>query len=462
MSINFNMLYINIAMFNLESFCGELWSQIEINTLGDYKICCLANYAKDYGMAQDKDGKVMNVLTHSIEEAMNSETHKAHRLELKQNIKVQRCRNCYDSEDSTKGIGDWGAETNHVKKWGRSKRQRVNVVTSREIPEYITWDRADQYTLADGSITSKVVNLGLRFGNLCNQKCIMCSAEFSSLWYDDHVALYGIDAPVGVGGYINYNIIKDARGKNTLDFAKWWESSIWWERFESIAPNLKHLYLTGGEPLVVPALQEMLDRLIAKGFAKDITLRFDTNLSAINKKVIEKFKHFRKINFCVSMDDTGDRYGLIRFPGSYDNLVANIKQVQDSGLGVHYLSCCMGIASIYSPIRVGEIADQLGITTEFRFLEGPDWHDLRSLPRSAKQEIIETYKDLMHHSESRTKWYKATIKFLEKYIDQEHIPDLEKFVATMDKLDKIRGTDWRKVLPDVQDILARHCPNIGA
>jgi organic radical activating enzyme len=449
-------------MFNLESFCGELWSQIEINTLGDYKICCLANYAKDYGMAQDKDGKVMNVLTHSIEEAMNSETHKAHRLELKQNIKVQRCRNCYDSEDSTKGISDWGDENNHVKKWGRSKRQRVNVVTSKEIPEYITWDRADQYTLPDGSITSKVVNLGLRFGNLCNQKCIMCSAEFSSLWYDDHVALYGIDKPVGVGGYTNYNIIKDARGKNTLDFAKWWESPIWWERFESIAPSLKHLYLTGGEPLVVPALQEMLDRLITKDFAKDITLRFDTNLSAINKKVIEKFKHFKKINFCVSMDDTGDRYGLIRFPGSYDNLVANIKQVQDSGLGVHYLSCCMGIASIYAPIRIGEIAEQLSVNAEFRFLEGPDWHDLRSLPRSAKQEIIDTYKGLMHHSESRTKWYKATIKFLEKYMDQERISDLEKFVATMDKLDKIRGTDWRTVLPDVQDILARHCPNIGA
>ena len=449
-------------MFNLESFCGELWSQIEINTLGDYKICCLSNYDKDYGMAHDINGNVMNVLTHTIEEAMNSETHKAHRLQLKENIKVKRCRNCYDSEDSTKGIGDWGAETKHVIKWGRSKRQRVNVVTTREIPEYITWDRADQHTLADGSITSKVVNLGLRFGNLCNQKCIMCGAEFSSFWYDDHVALYGIDQPVGVGGYINYNIIKDARGKNTLDFTKWWESPIWWERFESIAPSLKHLYLTGGEPLVVPALQEMLDRLIAKDFAKDITLRFDTNLSAINKKVIDKFKHFKKINFCVSVDDTEDRYGLIRFPGNYDNLVANIKQVQDSGLGVHYLSCCMGIASIYAPVRVTEIAEQLSVTAEFRFLEGPDWIDIRSLPKSAKQEIIDTYKSLMHHSVNRTKWYKATINLLEKYMDYEHIPRLQEFVTIMDKLDKIRGTDWRKVLPDVQDILARHCPNIGA
>lgn len=449
-------------MFNLESFCGELWSQIEINTLGDYKICCLANFADDYGMAKDKNGNVMNVLTHSIEEAMNSETHKDHRLQLKENIKVKRCRNCYDSEDSTRGVGDWGEENEHVKKWGRSKRQRVTAVTSRQIPEYVTYDKADQFTLPDGSITSKVVNLGIRFGNLCNQKCIMCSAEFSSLWYDDHVALHGIDAPVGVGGYVNYNIIKDSKGKNTLDFAKWWEHPIWWERFESIAPNLRHLYLTGGEPLVVPAMQEMLNRLIAKDFAKKITLRFDTNLSAINPKVIEKFKHFRRINLCVSVDDVNDRYELIRFPGKYETVLKNIKQVQNSGLGIHYLSCCVGLASIYSAIRVTEVAEQLNIPTEFRFLEGPDWIDIRSLPRSAKQEIIDTYKSLMHHSEVRTKWYMAIIRLLEKYMDYEHIPRLKDFVTTMDKLDKIRGTDWRRVLPEIQDILARHCPDIGA
>jgi organic radical activating enzyme len=446
-------------MFNLESFCGEVWSQIEINTLGDYKICCLSNYAKDYGMAYDKDGNVMNVLTHSIEEAVNSETHKDHRLQLKQNIKVQRCRNCYDSEDSTRGQGDWGE---HSKKWGRSKRQRVTADTAHAIPEYVTYRTADQYTLPDGTSTAKVVNLGIRFGNLCNQKCIMCSPEFSTLWYDDFVEMFGTQIPIGFGGYTKYNIVKDSNGKNTLNFAKWWEHPIWWERFESIAPNLRHFYLTGGEPLVVPAMQEMLDRLIARDFAKNITLRFDTNLSVINKKVIEKFKHFKKINFCVSVDDIDERYELIRFPGKYNTIIDNIKTLKENGMDIHYLSCCIGVASIYTPIRVTEEAEKLGIPTEFRFLEGPDWLDIRSLPKSAKLEIIEKYNSLMHHSSVRTKWYKSLIKLLEKYMDYENVNRLAKFVTTMDKLDKIRGTEWRKVLPDVQDILARHCPNIGA
>jgi hypothetical protein len=146
-------------MFNLESFCGEVWSQIEINTLGDYKICCLANNDTDYGMAYDENGKMMNVLTHSIEEAINSVTHKDHRLQLKENIKVQRCRNCYDSEDSTKGLDHW---TNHSKQWGRSKRQRVHGLTVNEIPEYVSCDQASKYTLEDGTSTAKVINLGLR------------------------------------------------------------------------------------------------------------------------------------------------------------------------------------------------------------------------------------------------------------------------------------------------------------
>jgi len=447
-------------MFNLESFCGELWSQIEINTLGDYKICCLANYAKDYGLAYDENGKVMNVMTHSIEEAINSATHKDHRLQLKENIQVKRCRNCYDSEHSTKGQDGWGSE--HAKKWGKSKRQRVNGQTARLIPEYVQWNQADKYTLEDGTSTAKVVNLGLRLSNLCNQKCIMCTPEYSSLWYEDWEELYGNRTVLPPETEDEqYRLTKDTNGRDILDYSRWWSSDIWWERFDKIAPDLRHIYFSGGEPLVAPAMNKILTILIDGGFAKNVTLRYDTNLTVINNKIIEKFKHFKKINFCVSVDDTEERYSLIRFPGNYNTIVNNIKSLKENNMGINYVSCCVGVASIYSMVRVSELAEELNVPAEFRFLEGPGWHDIRSLPRSAKEEIIAVYKNL-DHSPARKNWYNSIIKLLEKYMDYEHLPRLQEFVTTMDKLDKIRGTDWRKVLPDVQDILARHCPNIGA
>ena len=64
----------------------------------------------------------------------------------------------------------------------------------------------------------------------------------------------------------------------------------------------------------------------------------------------------------------------------------------------------------------------------------------------------------MHHSKRRTKWYRTVIKLLEKYMDYERPDRIQKFVKTMDKFDEIRRTDWRTTLPDIYDLLGRHCP----
>lgn len=444
--------------FNLESFCGELWSQIEINALGDYKICCLANYSPDHGMSRDADGKVMNVLTHSIQEALNSETHKKHRLDLAKNIKVQRCKNCYDSEDSTKNQ-NWSDA--HKVKWGISKRQRVNNAMVEEIPEYVSCANASEFTQDDGTVTSKVVNLALRLGNACNQKCIMCSPEYSNLWYDDWFGLYGQQETTDARSADyknNFKIIKNATGRNILDYPAWWETDIWWERFDSIAPDLRYLYITGGEPLVTPVVQDILVRLIDAGFAKDIILRFDTNLSVINNKVLEKFKHFKRVDLCLSVEDTDERYNLIRFPGDYQTVIKNIETVKTNGMNISYISSCIGIASIYSMIRITELAEKMSIRAQFRYLEGPLWLDLRWLPPSAKQEIIDVYKSL-DHGTVRNNWYRSIIKFLEKHMQASNEGHVKTFVKMMDKLDTLRSTNWKQTLPDVYSLLSRHAPD---
>jgi MoaA/NifB/PqqE/SkfB family radical SAM enzyme len=438
-------------MFHNDSFCGELWSQIEINTLGDYKICCLANYDDDYGLAIDTNGNVMNVLTHSIEEAINSVTHKEHRLQLKENIKVSRCRNCYDQEYSS-NLNDPSTD------WGQSKRQRVNFITAKDIKEYVSVDTADKFTLNDGTSTAKIVNLGLRLGNVCNQKCIMCSPEYSNQWYDDWVNLYGYDKTVLFSEKTKkqYFIEKDSHGRNRIDFPKWWDTDIWWERFDSIAPSLRHIYFSGGEPLVSSALDKILSKLIENGYSKNIILRFDTNLSVINSKIIDKFSNFKRIDFCVSLDEIDKRYELIRFPGKYSTLIENIKTVKSKNMSINYLSSCVGISSIYSMIRITELSETLSIPVTFRFLEAPSWLDLRNLPKSAKQEIIDTYNSL-NHSEHSSRHYDSIKRFLEKYIEYENLNAINQFVINMDKLDVSRNTNWRETLPDVYSLLVKHC-----
>jgi organic radical activating enzyme len=437
--------------YNLESFCPEVWSQIEIDAEGDYKVCCLANHDKDFGMALDDNNKVMNVLTHSIQEALNSKTHREHRIELSKNIKPTRCRNCYDSEAATKRPSNI---------WGSSKRQRVINITAASIPEHVTIDNVEQYTNADGTVTSKVVNLDLRFGNLCNYKCIMCSPQHSNLWYDDWVALdlYGDQSSEYRKGEAKvYPITKDEHGRSQMEgMTPWWESDIWWERFDEIAPDLRYIYFTGGEPLLVPQMQECLDKLISRGFAKNIQLRYDTNLSVINHKVINKWKHFKNIYLCVSIDDVDDRYNLIRNPGNFSKFLANIKLLQENNIPIHYASSCVGMASIYNMTRVIPLMSKLGIRTEFRFLEGPGYLDIRYLPKTAKLEIIEKLSSIAGPPEHQV-WYNAEINLLKKYIDSEDPSKIQKFVRVMNKLDELRNTNWRVTLDDVYDLLKRHC-----
>jgi hypothetical protein len=448
--------------FNSQSFCPEAWSQIEIDAEGDFKICCLANYDEDFGMARDDNDRVMNVATDSIEDALNSKTHREHRLQMRENIKPKRCRSCYDSEDSTK-ISEWGESSNR----GRSKRQRVINDTAKIITDYVTVDTADQFTNNDGSVTSKIVNLDLRFGNLCNQKCIMCSPQHSSLWYEDWGKISegrkDYNREPGVykkGKYKTYPLIQDSQGRTKMQgLTPWWETDAWWEKFDKISPDLKYIYFTGGEPLLVPAMQECLDRLIANGYSKNIQLRFDTNLSVINNHVINKWKNFKDIHLCISVDDTDERYNLIRNPGNYNRFIENIKTLKDNQIPIHYFSSCIGIASPYSVKRVIDLAEEFGVDTYFRFLEGPNWLDIRNFPKSAKLEIIETIKSFGGNSRYQ-RWYKAEINLLTKYIDHENQAYIQEFVRVMDILDSNRNTNWRTTLPDVFELIKNHCHNV--
>lgn len=447
--------------YSLESFCPEAWSQIEIDAEGDFKICCLANFDKDFGMAVDENGQVMNIMTHTIVEAMNSTTHKQHRYEMSQNQKPKRCRSCFDSEEATKDV----IEFKERERYGVSKRQRVIQHTSRTIPEYVKYDQAQDVTLADGTLVNpKIVNLDIRFGNLCNQKCIMCSPQHSNLWYDDWVAI-GYGAPQynrkrGVykkGEVKTFEFFKDEHGRNKMSgMEPWWETDRWWKMFEEIAPSLRYIYFTGGEPLIVPSMQKCLDILIDNGFAKDIQLRFDTNLSVINQKVIDKFKHFKDVFLCVSVDDTEDRYNTIRFPGNFERVLQNIHALKENDIKIHYISTCVGIASPYSILRIAELAEKLKVNTYFRFLEGPNWLDIRNYPTSAKLEIIENLNSHMGCNQTYDKWAKAEIKLLEKYMDYSEERHLKEFIRVMDVLDKQRNTDWKKALPDVVELFQKH------
>ncbi len=414
--------------FNKESYCTQLFSNIQINVQGLYKICCLANDDADRGLVKDANGNYMHVLDHSIQDAYNSVTHREHRLQLSNNIKPERCVNCYDKEQT--GGGDVRSARNNM------KNRIIEIVDEKE---------ADGLMNPDGTATNMPIALDIRFGSLCNSKCIVCNVTNSSMWYDDHVKIFGKDSLK----IYNQDIIDQGAS------SRWWETDTWWKRFEEMAPNLRSIYPVGGEPLIVPQHDTMLEKLVDWGYAKNIELEYDTNLTVINPKLLKLWSKFKNILLRVSVDETEDRYHLVRFPGDWAKLVDNIQRVQDQGIKIFGFTGSTSIPTMYNVFRLHEFSQKYNIKYFQRFIYVPQGMNLANLPQSAKEEIINTYEKNLDAAGPHGK---GTIQHLEKYFNHSDPAAIKRFVNFMGKLDEIRGTDWKKTLPDVFSLLSRHCP----
>jgi organic radical activating enzyme len=412
-------------MFSKDTFCILPWSSIQINPNGDYKVCCFsgAGNGGDHGLAFDENNRVMNVMTHSILEAMNSRYHKEVRLAQSENIRHPICKVCWDRDDANSAKGQ---ETTSLRS-NRSFKQLPHLDNA------ITLERAPIYLVKDGSLNEYPISLDLRFSNQCNMKCIMCSSLYSSMWVEDEIKLHGRSI--------------------AIEKEPWHDSPKWWDQFDMIKHRVRHIYLTGGEPFVVKGHDTLLNKLIDGGYAKDVVLEYDTNLSVINNKILDKFSHFNKIVLSVSCDDIEDQYEHIRFPGKWETMLTNLQKLKDKNIQIRHLSSCVGIYSIYSPIRLYNYFSKLGYDTySFRMLRAPAHFDVAFLPDHMKKEIINTYND----SNLPEKWKNFVCGYLENNMDKYgevgsfHISN---FVKYMNQLDEIRNTDWKKTFPDVVKLL---------
>jgi hypothetical protein len=423
-----------------------------ISPTGDYKICCFSGPEFErhkefadgkHGVCVDENGKVMNVLTHSFLDALNSKYHKQLRLTQSKNERHTMCQMCWMREDADTAKGNPAFSLRHLRSFVQLHKE----------DGAITLEKAADVMKPDGSVGEYLISLDLRFTNVCNMKCIMCDSKYSNLWYEDEVKMGKKSFSYGKK---MYNLF-DVNGVIKSDNVPWHDSPIWWDQFDTIKHKVRHIYLTGGEPFIMKGHDVLLDKLIEADLAKNIILDYDSNLSVINQKILNKLLKFKEVSIGVSCDDIGERYELIRFPGKFETLEKNLKFLRDNNFKIRNLSNCTGIYSIFSPIRMYEHFSKQGYVKHsdynFRLLRWPHEYDIGYLPKSVKEKALMIYEK----SNLEQGWKEHMMGHLEntmnKCTEEESKKHLIKFVAYMDKLDEIRGTDWRKTFPDAVEIL---------
>ena len=427
-----------------------------ITPLGDFRVCALTNStAMDEGMALDEDGQLMNIMTHSPNQGINGKWHRAIRInDVKNNNAWHPICSCCSAREEANGgdIKHPSASRRHSMEW------RVDSKNDPLGPDtYKNFD-IDQ----NGYVKWNPTNLDVRFGNLCNQKCVHCSPSYSNQWYEDWVGFNNNNLEVPWGfGHKKIKLERNEHGKlfNPSE-VRWWESPIWWEKFESLMPTLQHIYITGGEPMIVPAHDEMLDRLIASGYAKNVHLEYDTNLSVINNKLAERWNHFRHVEIAASVDAINKPFELIR-TSSWELFAENVAKVKEFEKGgvvkLNRITSCSQLSTTHTMYETEKwVRAQGDVNFTVRFVDSPAMHSWLSLPNSAKQELFDYYsvEDNITTQYIRN-WLKNAIA--KNVVD---IPAVHKYVRMMDYLDTVRGTSWRETIPKTVELLNKHVPSV--
>jgi len=431
-------------------FCNTVWNGLHILPDGFIRLCSIGENTDpslDMQRCRDKDGKEMHILTHSIQEIMNSDKHReVRRLNIDDpNAWSPHCDCCENREKIT------NFEKSHPNSSRRLFLMRVDNGT-------VTADNyIDKKIDEDGSIDWMPSSLDIRFGNLCNQKCIMCNPTFSNLWYDEFYDYYK-HASFGQSAKISIVKNPDTGKWITPPELNWFEDPRWWPKFETMMPHLKHIYITGGEPMVTPAHDIMLDKLIEAGYAKDIWLEYDTNCSAINDKIAQRWFHFKNVHIRGSMDAISNQYEIIRFPGNwtkFQNNIAKLKEYEiqsNNKIKLVTLTTCFQISTVYSILESEEWCKKLGIGFHVRFLAGPNHHSTTSLSKKSKLELIEYYEQ--HRSTSKKA--ELIINHLKNKLTTSNNTAVKEFVKFMNYLDGTRKTNWKLVFPKVAEMIEKN------
>jgi MoaA/NifB/PqqE/SkfB family radical SAM enzyme len=426
------------------TFCPLPWIHLATRPNGDVRVCCTAN-ASGAGLIDVKDAGLvtnMNLKTHTVEQVWNSEFMRNVRLQMLENKIPTSCTKCFQEE--SKGI------------------------TSKRNWETMVWqDRLDidsivAQTSPDGSLPVNIPYFDLRLGNMCQLKCIMCSPHDSSSWIKE----WKIQYPK----YKTVELKQDQGWDSSFDYT-WYQKGSFLDTMKNQSQHIKELYFAGGEPLLIPEHYKILEFMVETGAAKNCILRYNSNGLELPEKLFELWNHFKQVKFNFSVDALGERNDYIRYPSQWRSVVQNLERLDDTPDNVVVnIACAVQLLNImnlpelvhwktsmnFKKINLPPYGAGL-IGTHLVYL--PSYLNVRVLPLHLKQEIEKRIiyfcarnqygNEFINNPYGKQRW----LGLVQYMMAEDWSSKLPSTIEYLETCDQQRGTDFRKVFPELSTMV---------
>lgn len=323
-------------------YCAAPWRGLHINFRGDVKTCC----AGDPNMLGTLETQTIHDIVHGPKMREIRETIRSGQLHPKY------CVNCIRAE-----------------KYGRSERHWHNDVNQDFDVAQASPDHFDP-TIID-----------IRWNTTCNLSCNYCHEYCSSKWLA---------------------IKKGTAIKNAV--RPYYEQVC--DFLVNHATHIREVAMVGGEPLLLPENQRLLDVIPA-----DCIVTLITNMSVDFEKnpIVQKLRQRRRVGWSMSFDNTGERFAYVRHGGNWDLINQNIDTVQTLMSTQGHWGGIHAVYNVYNCTRLVEFrewAHLRGLTVLWQTLYQPACLDplqhnfrLRMLAQQEARRLLDTCGSFMEQQE---------------------------------------------------------------
>jgi sulfatase maturation enzyme AslB (radical SAM superfamily) len=286
------------------TFCAIPFVSMMVNTDTTVRYCCMVKGSAN--KLKKEDGKFFTIQDQFVEHAWNGKDMRDIRTAMIQGNRVEGCSTCYLQEEA-------GRESNRV----HANNEWAWRLGDEELEQRV------RYAKINGGVVNKdIVYLDLRLGNLCNLKCRMCNPWNSSQIAKEHKDIVIADSDYSKVWAKTFGKFPEAVMKNQ----EWFESDLLWDQVIKLIPELKKVYMTGGEPTLIDHNFKFMQECIDQG-RKDILLFFNTNCTNVNQKFTDLVSQFDEININASLDGIGVINEYVRPPSKWSQLEVNVEKL---------------------------------------------------------------------------------------------------------------------------------------
>lgn len=403
-----------------ESFCVFPWVHIMTRPHGSMQPCCTSTTE-----LSGQDGIPFNLSEVDIQEIWNSEDYRKIREDMLAGKKISGCSWCYNLEKVGK----------------QSYRQTANAWWARNFPAQIR-ERVEESRRNHFMVRQNPMSLDLRLGNLCNLQCRSChptsssslTAEWKRLLQD-----YPEFRQFWSGKFY------DQVGETPRDeILPWFNEDRFWKRIFEFLPEVKSIYITGGEPTMLRGNYVLLEKCVELGYAPQIELMLNTNLTTSSPRFFDTFKSFKMVQLNCSIDAYGKPNEYLRYPSKWEVTDRHVRQLLE--LPENVSISINPVAQFHNILNLDELfryVEELRLQrkTGKVFLEtiilqmNPAWLEMTLLPQNVRKLAIERIERFAEDSflYENDEWSRMNIHAVLRVLKNETNPRQEELL----KLNKI-------------------------